>query len=379
MAFVNYYELLGIEQNADEETIRKAVRTMRKRFRQLEGSPDLDQRSMAEKKTAQISEAEKVLLDPAARQQYDASFAQASAAAAAEQAAEAAQQGPSDDLLEDVRRYYRNGDMRNAVYAAKEATRVQPNNPDAWYLRANIDVEIQDYGDANFSVNQALKYAPDSAKLYGLMGEIADSEKRYADAEQAFRHASTLDPQNGYYAGRVAWALMDQRKTNESMDLIRQIYKAFPDDKYVKRTYINLLLLDLSWNQSNTPDLSVFYYSNPKQVEMGKQHLQELDSLGPIDDEELKARIDEERAALARASVRRFNWPGVGFIALCVIGWFIALMILNAIFKNGAMQVLLFLVLTGGIGYGAFLKMFPFGWQIDHDQYGIASEQTGLQ
>ncbi|RSX54298.1 molecular chaperone DnaJ [Bifidobacterium goeldii] len=378
MAFVNYYELLGIEQNADEETIRKAIRTMRKRFRQLEGSPDLDQRSMAEKKTAQISEAEKVLLDPAARQQYDASFAQASAAAAAQQAAEAAQQGPSEDPLDDVRRYYRNGDMRNAVYAVKEATRIQPNNPDAWYMRANIDVEIQDYGDANFSANQALKYAPNEPKLYGLIGEIADSEKRYADAEQAFRHASSLDPQNGYYAGRVAWALMDQKKNEESLNLIRQIHQAFPNDDYVKRTYINLLLIDISWNQSNNADGTVFFYANTKQVELGKQRLAEIDSLGPIEDEELRQRVAQHHADLAAASARKFRWPGIGYLAMCVIGWFIGLLIIGGLFKAEFIQMILFLALTGGIGYGAYLKMFPFGWAVNNELGGTASQNTGL-
>lgn len=380
MAFVDYYELLNIKQTADEDTIRKAIRTARKRFRQLEGSPDLDQRSLAEKKTAQISEAEKVLLDPAARQQYDSTFAQASAAATAQQTAAESQQGPSDDLLDDVRRYYRNGDMRNAIYAAKEATRVQSNNPDAWYLRAIVAIEIQDFNDANFSANQALKFDPNRPKLYGLLGEIADAEERYADAEQNFRKASALDPKNSYYANRVARSLMDQNKGDESLDLIRQIYKTFPGDEQVKRTYINLILTYISWKKSNNAAGTVFFYANPKQVQMGKDHIMEIDSLGAIDDPELKDMVEKERAEVLAAGARKFRWPGFGYIAGRVILWFIVFTLSGLIFaQNGGLNTLVVLGVTAAIGYFGYLKMFPYGWSVNKEMGGAASTQTGLQ
>ena len=371
MAFVNYYELLNIQQTADEETIRQAIRTTRKRFRQLEGSPDLDQRSMAEKKIAQIAEAEKTLLDAAARQQYDAGFSQQAAAA---------QQATTGDLLDDARQYYRNGDIRNAMYAAKEATQVHREDPDAWYLRANIDVEAGDYGDANFSVNQALKFAPDAPKLYGLLGEIADAEKRYGDAEQSFRKAADLDPQNGYYVGRIAWALMDQRKNDDSLNLIRQASKSFPGDEYVKRTHINLLLTDISWKQSNNADATVFFYSNPKQVQLGKDRLLEIDSLGAINDPELKANVEKERASVMAAAARKFRWPGVGYLAGRVVLWFVIFFIIGLVFSSSeGVAMLGILVETGVIGYFAYIKMFPYGWMVNKELGGEASTKTGLQ
>ena len=56
MSLVNYYELLGVEKTADEGAIKEAIRKTRKRFRQLEGAPDMNQRQMAETKMTQIAD-----------------------------------------------------------------------------------------------------------------------------------------------------------------------------------------------------------------------------------------------------------------------------------------------------------------------------------
>lgn len=375
--FVDYYELLGIDQNATEEEIHKAVRNTRRRFRQLSGSPDQDKRSRAEKVINQLAEAEKILGDAAARQRYDANYAQASAAA--QQQEEAQQQGPSasgGDFLEDAKRYYRAGQMRNAIYAAKEATQVRSDDPEAWSLRASIDLDIEDYGDADFSVNQALRYAPHNPVLYDMLGTIANKEQRYADAIEAYNKAVLLEPNDGYFPTMKAMNMFAAGQHDQSLDFIRQTQQKFPDDKFVKVMHVSILLDMITWIQSNDASATRFWYANTKQIAKGREYLAEIDAQGPVDDSDLTANIRKAHEELETAAKRGFRWPGVKLYVGLFVLWFIVGMILGNFGSIGNLLVFVFAFVCLGI---AFVKTFPYGWERNKEQGGNSSLQTGLQ
>ena len=69
---IDYYQLLNISPDATEAEIKKAIRQQRAKYRRrVDSSPDIDTRSMAEKKVEQIGEAEKMLTDPEKRNAYN--------------------------------------------------------------------------------------------------------------------------------------------------------------------------------------------------------------------------------------------------------------------------------------------------------------------
>lgn len=66
MAAADYYEVLGISRNADEKEIKKAYRTMARKYH-----PDVCKEPHAEEKFKEINEAYSVLSDSQKRAQYD--------------------------------------------------------------------------------------------------------------------------------------------------------------------------------------------------------------------------------------------------------------------------------------------------------------------
>lgn len=67
MAFVDYYQILGIDKNADDKAIKNAYRKLARKYH-----PDLNPNDKeAEKKFKELNEANEVLSDPEKRKKYD--------------------------------------------------------------------------------------------------------------------------------------------------------------------------------------------------------------------------------------------------------------------------------------------------------------------
>ena len=66
MAKRDYYEVLGVPRTATEEEIKKAYRTLAKKYH-----PDVSKEENAAEKFKEVQEAYEVLSDPAKREQYN--------------------------------------------------------------------------------------------------------------------------------------------------------------------------------------------------------------------------------------------------------------------------------------------------------------------
>ncbi|MEV4667149.1 J domain-containing protein [Microbacterium sp. LWO12-1.2] len=68
---ISLYEVLEVSPTAGDDAVREAIHAARRKWQSRSNHPNLAQRQVAEQRVAAIAEAERVLLDPASRAQYD--------------------------------------------------------------------------------------------------------------------------------------------------------------------------------------------------------------------------------------------------------------------------------------------------------------------
>lgn len=211
MAVDNYYELFEIAMDADAEGIRVSLRAAGKRWRQLTGSPDKERARLAEMRMEQREAAETLLLDPAARAQYDSELAAQLAAPVEVPTAPA-----TTNWSERAKGYYYDGDVRNAFTAAKKATDLNPEDNVGWLVYVWASTDLKRYDDADFASAELVQRAPEVDTSHELRGGVLDAMGRYKEAEIVFRKAASLTPSSAYYQGRAAWAVLDQGRIDEA-------------------------------------------------------------------------------------------------------------------------------------------------------------------
>nr|WP_301888296.1 tetratricopeptide repeat protein [Bifidobacterium dentium] len=365
--FIDYYEVLGVDKSARMDEIHKAGVIAIRRASKLSTHPDMEKQQKGQRDLKAAEEAMDILTDEAKRKAYDTSYDRDKAAAEKATQAEndaARRQAESDttgDFIQDAIDYMDCSQWRNASMAAKEATRQNPKNAKAWFVRGEAAMNLSDYADAAFSLAQADKLDPDNATILCTLGEAYDYEGKPKESEPYFRRAYQLQPNNSYYGGRIAWSLSDQGRLKEALDFCTELYKKFKDDRYIRGTYVNILLNDIEASGHQMPN-GTYLYVSKEQLAYAQKRFAEIDSIGVPNGDNYKSmreRLAQDRAYMEKCSHRRFTWQGVGFYGRLVVIWFVALFALSFINLQGSVGGLIYIVLTVGMIAYAIEKTFP--------------------
>lgn len=213
----NYYEVLGVPENADEAAIKRAFFVLAKRLHvDSYGGLDLgDLRGRMTKAFAEVSRIHNELADPKKRSEYNAKRA-------------LAQRGVSTDIRESFaseeatrqgRRLLEQGRTEAARERLLEAIRLQEGN-----LEARAHLLFADYtaalakggpvptGGLVHELRQVVAAAPKLGFAHLYLGHIARNEGRNGDAIAAYQTALEVQPALAEAASSLRVLQMRQSK-----------------------------------------------------------------------------------------------------------------------------------------------------------------------
>jgi len=183
----NYFELLGVSDDADIKTITKRYFDLTKEFHP-DKSYNFSDPSLKEKLTAivnALTTAYNVLKDPASREAYIRGITQRPEIRGESETGELKR---AIDLIKQ-------GSPSSAIPVLKDLVKRSPQNPEIKNYLALAYLKTGQYGPAEEVMREAIRLKP-SSEYFTNLGLIYIKAKKSKEAEEAFQKAIEINPQN---------------------------------------------------------------------------------------------------------------------------------------------------------------------------------------
>ncbi|MBA4380107.1 MAG: hypothetical protein C0393_05415 [Anaerolinea sp.] len=161
------------------------------------------------------------------------------------------------------------GKLEDAIIAYREATRVEPSNPEVWAKLARIQTyssnllttdaqRRQRLKEALDSIDQAVALAPDDSSIHAIRALVLDwnssanngDQALLLEAERAAVRALQLDNQNVLALAFYAEILVDMQKWPQAEQVIQQAIQRDPSLMDVHRVHAYVLESTSRYNQA---------------------------------------------------------------------------------------------------------------------------------
>lgn len=308
--FVNYYEILGVAETAEDATIKKAIRDERRMWNKRACQSDPVKRALAEARVRHLGQAERVLLDPTRRHQFDQHVRQYRPVNG--QAAQVVQGGR--DWLVLAREYFARGSAPSAYYCAREAISANGANHEAWAIRANSSFIMGNYKDAGFEFREAISLKPDSPEYHFDYAEAFLATGALSQALGEYEAALRLSPGEPMYRTAIANIYLQQGAIDKALGLMEAVVREYPDQQ-IFQYYLALALEQVNLSKWTQLQSGARCITSEAQIavtyEMSGRALQLR-----FDDAPLRASLQENIDLANRAA--EIRWYHVGFGAWAI-------------------------------------------------------------
>lgn len=107
----------------------------------------------------------------------------------------------TDKIMKQAYQHLNDGDYPKALSKFEKATKADPNNPEAWFGKAEAAVLVPKVKieDILAAYKKAAELDPKNPLYYSSMGSFCVEAGLFNDAEAAYKKASEHDPDNAPY------------------------------------------------------------------------------------------------------------------------------------------------------------------------------------
>lgn len=183
----NHYEVLGLSMHATPEAVRRRYRELVRQYH-----PDVNPSPEAKERFLRIQEAYQVLSDPERRRHYDAllrlqrgepptaCYGQPSTSpppqsSPSAQGSRSQPNSPTDEVrrvIVEAERAFLRGRLQDAIYWAKQATRLAPRHPKGYEILGDVYRTQGHYEAALNAYTYAVQLAPNSPDLQRKLDSV---------------------------------------------------------------------------------------------------------------------------------------------------------------------------------------------------------------
>ncbi|RBO96381.1 tetratricopeptide repeat protein [Nocardia puris] len=274
--------------------------------------------------------------------------------------------------------YLDSGDGFQAHMAASEATHRHPGDAEAWHIRAQASLELDNGSDALFEITEALRLNADDPRFHGVLGDVHCGARDWVRAREAYERARALDPGNPLYAIGVANTYVD-KDVELAIPLYENAVRDYPDVAYFKEGLAAALADSITdqWSEFADGSRSI---TNEAQLAFSRETLARISTLDLRGEElaEVREHVGEIQRLVDRAA--QVKWYGsdhvVAYLAATGVSVLTFLIALGS--GNGGLA-LVALVAVAAIVTGYVIRHRMPDWKWTQRTVSQSVRRTGRQ
>ncbi|MDP0500136.1 MAG: tetratricopeptide repeat protein [Verrucomicrobiota bacterium JB022] len=135
--------------------------------------------------------------------------------------------------------YFQTGELERAQQQYRQAIGKHPNFLRAYQNLGLLEVQRDQHDDAIRSLSKAIELGAKEARLYGLLAYCFLHRQDYLAAEQAYREAHLLDPDNRDWQMGLVQVLSQSGDHQATITLCRQLLDEAPDNAVLWKLIAN--------------------------------------------------------------------------------------------------------------------------------------------
>lgn len=373
--FVDFYELLGVPEIADEAIIEKAINDLQRKWRSRQNSPDPKRRSEAEEMMRWVEAAELTLKDRGRRAVFDTQWrARRQPAATSPAMRDTRSAAPvrrpaspqpkprvkrptnsNNPWVRQTNELLNRGANEAARVAAKRAVDASPSDPDSWCALGHALIALGRIQEAQMPLREAVAINPSSANRVNLarcrmlLGD-------YALAFESLSAAYSRDPGNPSVRETLIVCYVDAGNPDLALPLAENLANQHPNHPPYQRQLAWVLYKTTVGDLTETSP-GLFLITSPEQARIAKARLGRAWNLR-FSDDQLKAEISKWYHVAEASAERKFTSPD----AIVWFAWVVA-MIAGVLFSIAMLPLgLIYLAIFGAVFY---LVQWRPQWQLN--------------